>query len=157
MVEYNYMTMNWRYIAGFFDGEGTIAHNGKGFRITIPQTNELVLQKIKLFVGSGNIIYIPKRKSHWSDSWVYYLARQSEVYKFLLRINPFLIVKNNAVKRVIPKLKIILDQQKSKRKTYFYRKQKGKKLRQKGLAYREIGRQLGIDWGYARRLILDIR
>ena len=148
--------MDWKYIAGFFDGEGTIAHNGKGFRISIPQTNKLVLQKIKSFIGNGNIIYIPKRKSHWRDSWTYYLARQSEVYEFLLKIGPFLIVKNNIVSKTIPKLKIILDQQKSKRETYFYRKQKGKKLRQKGLTYRDIGKQLGIDWGYARRLILDI-
>lgn len=148
--------MNWPYIAGFFDGEGTIAHNGKGFRITIPQTNELVLQRIKSFAGYGNIIYVPKRKIHWSDGWTYYIAKQSEVYKFLLKIKPFLVVKSNAVNKTLPKLEKILNQQKLKRKTYIYRKQKGKKLRQKGLTYREIGKQLGIDWGYMRRLILDI-
>lgn len=89
--------MNWQYIAGFFDGEGTITHNGKGFRITIPQTNELVLQKIRLFAGYGNIIYNPKRKSYWSDGWTYYIAKQSEVYKFLMKIKPFLVVKSDTV------------------------------------------------------------
>ncbi len=147
--------MNWSYIAGFFDGEGSITHNGKGFRVTIPQTSEPVLQKIKSFASYGNIIYNPRRKSHWSDGWTYYIAKQSEVYKFLLKIKPFLIVKSAVVNKTIPELKEILNQQKLKKKICIYRKQKGGKLRRKGLTYREIGKQLGIDWGHARRIIID--
>jgi len=148
--------MNWSYIAGFFDGEGSLCHNGKGFRVTIPQTSRPVLKETNEFVGYGNIIYLPKRKIHWSDGWTYYIAKQSEVYAFLKKIYPYIIVKKNLVKKTIPKLRKTIEQQKFRKKVYNMRKGKGKKLRSEGLTYREIGRQLKMDWGYARRLILDI-
>lgn len=148
--------MTWKYIAGFFDGEGTIAHNGKGFRLSIPQTNIEVLEAIKNFSKIGHLITVTKRKSHWKDQWVYYVAKQSDVYKFLKGARPFLIVKKDLAEKTLLKLKDILKQQKLKRSLYIYRKIKSKKLRTKGLTYREIGRYLEIDWGYARRLILDL-
>ena len=57
--------MNWSYIAGFFDGEGSVAHNGKGFRITIAQTDLEILNLIKDFTGVGHVIEVTKRKKHW--------------------------------------------------------------------------------------------
>jgi len=148
--------MNWTYIAGFFDGEGSITYNGKGFRITIPQTNEEVLLSIKKFTGYGNIIYIAKRKSHWSDSWSYYVAKQTEVYDFVKKVKPFVIVKKSLIIKANLELKNIVNNQKLKKKLYFYRKKEIKNLRSKGLTYREIGRKLKIDWGYVRRLNLDL-
>ena len=148
--------MNWSYIAGFFDGEGSLTHNGKGFRITIPQINEEVLLSIKKFIGYGNIIYITKRKSHWSDGWSYYIAKQTEVYDFIKKIKPFVIVKKSSVIKIIPELKNIVNNQKLKKKRYIYRKKETKNLRSKGLTYREIGKKLKMDWGYARRLNLDL-
>ena len=148
--------MNWSYIAGFFDGEGSLTHHGKGFRITIPQTNEEVLKSIKKFVGCGNIIYIKKRKIHWSDGWSYYITKQTEVYGFIKKIEPFIIVKKGLIKNALPELKKILSNQRTKKKTYIYRKKEAKKLRGKGLTYRQIGKKLEVDWGYIRRLILDL-
>ena len=148
--------MNWPYIAGFFDGEGSLTHNGRGFRISIPQTNEEVLLSIKKFIGYGNIIYIAKRKSHWSDGWSYYIARQTEVYDFVKKIKPFVIVKKSLVIKIIPELENVVNNQKLKKKRYIYRKKETKNLRSKGLTYREIGKKLKMDWGYARRLNLDL-
>ena len=149
--------MSWEYIAGFFDGEGTIAHNGKGFRIVITQTNQEVLEDIQKFSNAGYIAEITKRKLHWKDSWVYYIAKQRDVYKFLKKIKPFLIVKKKLAEKTIPELEKVLEHQEIKRKLSIYREQKSKKLRTTGLTYREIGEYLGIDWGYARRLILDLK
>ncbi len=70
--------MDWNYIAGFFDGEGSILkHDPTNYRISIPQTNEEVLQKIKTFSNMGNIFKTRKRKEHWKDSWVYSVANDS--------------------------------------------------------------------------------
>lgn len=149
--------MSWEYIAGFFDGEGTIAHNGKGFRIAITQTNQEVLEDIQKFSNAGHVAGIAKRKLYWKDSWVYYIAKQRDVYKFLKKIKPFLIVKKKLAEKTIPELEKVLEQQEIKRKLFIYRKQKSKKLRTMGSTYREIGKYLGIDWGYARRLILDLK
>ncbi len=149
--------MNWSYIAGFFDGEGSVSHNGRGFRVSIPQTSEKVLRNIERFVGYGTIIYNPRRKIHWKDTWIYYIARQNDVNKFLKKLRPFLIVKKKLVKDILPKLNGFVKQQKLKAKMFKHRKQEGKKLRAKGLTYREIGKILKVDWGYARRLILNLK
>ena len=148
--------MNWSYIAGFFDGEGSLVYNGKGFRIIIPQTNEEVLISIKNFIGYGNIIYIKKRKAHWSDSWSYYIAKQTEVYDFIRKIKPFVIVKRDLITKTIPRLRTITNNQEKRKNLYIYRKREAKKLRNKGLTYRSIGKELNVDWGYARRLILNL-
>ena len=93
--------MTWQYISGFFDGEGSLCHNGKGYRITIPQTSESVLQSIKTFVGSGQVIHVTKRKVHWKESWVFYIARQEDVYMFLRKIAAHVIVKKGHVEKVL--------------------------------------------------------
>lgn len=61
-IYYN-LNMTWEYIAGFFDGEGSICHNGKGYRVTIVQTNQEVLDDIVQFSGVGSVIKNHKEKS----------------------------------------------------------------------------------------------
>ncbi|MCX6813053.1 MAG: hypothetical protein NTV77_00985, partial [Candidatus Azambacteria bacterium] len=131
--------------------------NGKGFRITISQTNYEVLNAIKVFTGIGYIIKVTKRKEHWKDEWVYYIAKQSDVYKFLKGTRMFLIVKKDLAEKTLPKLNEILRQQELKKKIYIQRKQRAKVLRLRGLSYREIGKRLKTDWGYVRRLVLDLK
>jgi len=148
------MSITWQYIAGFFDGEGSIVHNGKGFRITISQTNYLVLKTILDFVGFGFIFKNQRRKPNWKESWVYYIAKQEEVYIFLKNILPFIIVKKDLSVKIIPELKLFIKRQvkqKNNRKKII---KEAKLLRQQGLTYREIGKKLKIDWGYVRRIIL---
>jgi hypothetical protein len=146
--------MNWPYIAGFFDGEGSISHNGKGYRITIPQTNETVLQGILKYTKVGKIIAVAKRKPHWHDAWVYYVAKQTDVERFLRACYPYLVVKRQKTHEALtalPKIPILQQQRTkvaAKHKSSVYR------LRARGLTWREIGKRLDIDWGYARRLYL---
>lgn len=146
--------MTWEYIAGFFDGEGSITYNGKGFRITISQTNKEVLEKIKNFTGKGKIFETYKRQKHWKDAWVYYIAKQEEVYYFLINVQKNLIVKAGLAGKTIPNLKKILDNQKIKSNRRKMITQVAKRLRKQGLTYRQIGRKLEVDYGYVRRLIL---
>ena len=147
--------MTWNYIAGFFDGEGSIGHNGKGYRLTIPQTSYLVLEEIKNFTKKGDIIKTVKRKSHWKDNWVYYVARQKDVQIFLKKLLPHLIVKRKLAEQTILKLNLIVEAQKQKSLLAVFRKKQSILLRNNGLSYRQIGRKIGIDWGYARRLALN--
>src|SRR3989338_586617 len=146
--------MTWDYIAGFFDGEGSLVHNGKRFRILIPQTHEGVLLEIKNFIGSGTIYKVTKRKEHWKECWVYCIARQEDVLKFIKKIKNNLIVKKITVLNAIPRLTITLNGMVKRKKIRIDRKNTVEKLRAKGLTYREIGKKVGIDFGYARRLLL---
>lgn len=146
--------MNWPYIAGFFDGEGCITHNDKGVRLVITQTNFKVLEQIKKFVGFGFIIKPTKRKAHWKDSWTYYIAKQKDIYSFLQSALKYLVVKRQLAEKTIPKLKITIDSQQRRMDRRKRLVRMSRKLRSKGLTLRAIGKELNIDFGYARRLII---
>ena len=94
--------MKWEYIAGFFDGEGSLTHNGKSYRVTIAQANFEVLELIHSYTHLGHIRKERKREAHWKESWVYYIARQEDVLKFLLKVRPFLIVKKEKTEKCLP-------------------------------------------------------
>lgn len=146
--------MDWKYIAGFFDGEGSISHNGSGYRLTISQTNEEVLEAIRAFTKTGKVLSITKRKPHWKDSWVYNISKQKDIEKFLLKISPNLIVKKPLALKVLLNLKKIVKNQTIRERKSNSIRQKSRILRKKGYSYRQIGKTLNIDWGYARRLTL---
>lgn len=145
--------MNWGYIGGFFDGEGALYKHRRGFRVSITQANKEILETIRDFVGIGRICEITKRKPHWKDAWVYFIAKQSDVYKFLIKIRPKLILKKNLADEAIIIIKRNLKEIEKEMARLEKRTREAKKLRQKGLSYRAIGKKLGIDFGYARRLI----
>ena len=146
--------MDWKYIAGFFDGEGSISHNGRGYRITIPQTNLEVLEIIKDFCGFGGTISVTKRKSHWKDSWIFYVASQREVYNFLSHIFPYLIVKKRITDNAISDLTHYINEKDSYDKKRGVMFDRAAKLRLKGMSYRKVAKKIGVDWGYLRRILL---
>lgn len=146
--------MDWRYVAGFFDGEGSIvATPVHRHRVFITQTNEEVLKEIQSFTGIGSVASIAKRKKHWKDAWIYYIARSENVSKFLRGVEPHLIVKKQLAAQTIHSLEIIEKERKKQKRMFNLRVKEAKRLRRRGLAYREIGRILSIDFGHARRLI----
>lgn len=146
--------MTWEYIAGFFDGEGSITHNGKGYRLSISQTNKKVLNEIAHFTKIGYVITVTKRKSHWKDSWVYYIAKQGDILKFLEQTKEFLIVKKTLTLRAIKGLIVNINRTQKRWDLRLYRITEAKKLRLQGLTFRAIGKILNIDFGFARHLTL---
>jgi len=149
--------MNWQYIAGFFDGEGSIILKNGRSRIAIVQTNKPVLESIKKFTKCGNIFEVTKRKPHWKDCWVYSISCKKDIYNFLRKITPYLFVKKELAEKGILQLKKELIKMEERKKKYIYRKHMAKLLRKKGLSYRAIGKELSMDWGHARRMILNIK
>lgn len=150
--------MNWNYIAGFFDGEGTVNRcENDRYKIGITQTNKAVLEEIQQFSGLGYIHRIKKRKSHWKDAWLYYISKQEDVYKFLSRISNKSIVKRKTIIKILPELKGKIERMKKQKIKIVERKRVAKHLREIGFSYRKIGKKLRIDWGYARRLILNLK
>lgn len=146
--------MDWRYIAGFIDGEGTIFIKNNRFRINVTQTNKEVLQAIKNFANCGNVAEITKRKAHWKDCWVYYISNKKDIFEFLTKICPYLIVKKDDAQYAIDYLRNDLPRMLKQKQELLERKKTAESLRKAGLSYREIGKKLGHDWGYIRRLIL---
>ncbi|PIT90505.1 MAG: hypothetical protein COU22_01785 [Candidatus Komeilibacteria bacterium CG10_big_fil_rev_8_21_14_0_10_41_13] len=148
------MNMTWEYIAGFFDGEGCLTRKQGGFNLTIAQTHYEVLERINQFVGYGSIFKETKRQPHWKDSWVYYIARQEDIYNFLLKLSPLLIVKRDYIKTVLPEIKLKAETINKNRLLAKARVVQAKKLRSQGLTYRQMAKIMNIDFGHARRLTL---
>ncbi len=148
-------SMDWRYIAGFFDGEGTIAFHHRGYRvrITISQTNFEVLEQIRDFTKVGSVVEIRKRKKHWKDAWVYYISKQADIVKFLKGIEPNLVLKKELARKSIADLGIRLRERRREDQRLVWRIRRAKKLRSEGLTYRAIGSILSIDHGYTRKLV----
>lgn len=99
--------MNINYIAGFFDGEGSIVISNNRVTLSIPQTDEKILLKIKEFFKKGNVYTLKKRKEHWKDAWVYRCNGSFQVLEILLKLEPFLILKKDKALKAIELLKNI--------------------------------------------------
>lgn len=149
--------MTWQYIAGFFDGEGSIVTKRDGYALMISQTNEEVLNNIKNYTGVGNVYPITKRKEHWKDAWVYCVTDYHGTAKVLKGMLPHLVVKKKLAQKAIVQVNILLRERNKILQKHRFRQNEAIKLRKKGLTFRAIGKILSIDFGYARRLILDIR
>lgn len=146
--------MDWSYIAGFFDGEGSLNHKKNLYRVCITQTDFDVLKAIQEFSLVGYVVVITKRKSHWKDAWLYYIASQKDVYLFLKNIQDKLYVKKELVRTCLPKIEKNIENIQRKKALHVHRTIEAVRLRKKGFTYRAIGKQLQIDFGYARRLLL---
>lgn len=149
--------MTWEYIAGFFDGEGSIVAKRSGYAVMIPQTNEQVLDQIATFIGVGKVYSLGKRKAHWKDAWVYCVTDYLGTAKVLKGMYPHLVLKKKLASKALGQIRVLLQLAKQRLKLHELREKKGKKLRAEGYTFRQIGKILGIDFGYARRLILGIR
>lgn len=137
--------MNWSYIAGLFDGEGSAYSNKRRSYFAIVNCNKEVLEKIQGFVGRGSI-YVSKRNlDKWKISYKYVLSSNENVSFILKKIIPYLIIKKQRCEKIIE----IIQQKKLKneeaiKKRFLVTKQV-KKLKRTKLSNRKIGRILGIN------------
>lgn len=147
--------MTWEYLAGFIDGEGTIAKKYRGYVLHITQANFEVLEKIRCFTKKGAIYSITKRKNHWKDAWIYSSGSNENTYYILNHTAAHLIVKKQNALEALTELKVRFKELEKRDSLREDRTERAKKLRKQGLTYREIGRILKADFGYIRRLILS--
>ena len=57
--------MDWSYIAGFIDGEGSIILSEGRVKIAVPNTNINVLNEICKFIGVGNVNVYNLKNPEW--------------------------------------------------------------------------------------------
>lgn len=146
--------MNWDYIAGFFDGEGSVSlsyrksGNLKNVLLSITQCQLDVLQQIRDFVGEGKIDVNHHQgsknwKKHWKPSYHFRLSKRSSVVSFLENIRDKVIVKKNKINETL----LILQEMDRKRKEHLSRRkekvQKIHELRSLNMSWKEIAENLG--------------
>jgi len=87
--------MNWEYIAGFFDAEGTLWIKGHYTHFQIVNTNRKVLETIKNFIGFGNLYIRTFRGNHWGEKkiYVYQVCKKTDVIFIAKNIVKYCLIK----------------------------------------------------------------
>lgn len=88
---------NWNYVAGFFDGEGSICSmQYGGFRVSIPQKRTEVLYEIQKFLLSRGI----QSGIHVREVSMLFFSNRYAVYKFVMKLLPKAVVKATKLEEV---------------------------------------------------------
>ena len=89
--------MNWDYLAGFLDGEGSIIIKPPRVRIYIANTNRKVLEEIRELVACGTVydINMKNKKKHWSNQYGWTICFHQDVLKILKKLKNKLIIKKD--------------------------------------------------------------
>src|SRR3989344_1441078 len=97
--------MDWRYLAGFFDGEGNIhinfIKNGKYLQMVcrIYSSERLVIEEIQKFLGFGKVYQ--KRNGKNNIIYEFVMSKKENVNHFLENITAFLILKKPLAEYVL--------------------------------------------------------
>jgi hypothetical protein len=141
------------WIAGLFEGEGTISILKNKVRLAIQMTDYDVIKFVYDNFG-GNVHAPKKQKSYHKKSWIWYLSKQKEVKDFLNDIIPYLFSRRK--QRAIQALSVI-DKQFKERSL---KKEKIIKLRElvhslhtDGINNTIIAQTLKIDRSYVSHIL----
>ncbi|MBU1988150.1 MAG: hypothetical protein KKD94_01555 [Nanoarchaeota archaeon] len=95
--------MNWDYIAGFIDGEGSIILKPPRVRIYISNTNKEVLDEIRKFLGCGKVYEINRKNADkkWRKQYGWTICSHKEVLRILKNLKNRLVIKKELCKEAI--------------------------------------------------------
>ena len=148
------MKMNWDYIAGFFDGEGSIHKNDQcsthnSYMIALTQNTVDVLKEIEKFLIKNNVKCWTSNYKKKSRVYHLYISGYINVKRFLENIKNKIIVKENKV------LNVLNNEKWTKFKTQYsdIEKDQIKILKKYGFSQRSIAKALNRDQGNISRLI----
>ena len=97
--------MDWSYVAGYFDGEGSVCHhaNGRGRKTTglaWYNSHRKSLEMIRDFMSAGHLRERPIRSHQKAPVCVLTVSRRSDLLRVLDEMIPHLIVKREAAERL---------------------------------------------------------
>src|SRR5262245_51425826 len=95
--------IDWSYIAGFFDGEGSLHRDisRSTIHLRMDNTSKEVLEKIQSFTGFGQISNRGRQKPHHKDRFRLTVCDHSKVLIMLEKMLPYLIVKKHAAEAMV--------------------------------------------------------
>lgn len=159
--------MNWDYIAGFFDGEGSLIYYkaknnnrwGRGIKFLIAQKDINILKKIKGFMKKQGCVSIGiyENKGGFSGSLCYNLAVQNKHDLSIVfnAIKDKIYVKKTKLKKL---LKIISSTNWLEQKRYSNKEKRDiLRLWDKGHSITEISKKLGKKYLVVYHIIRSIR
>lgn len=101
--------MNWNYIAGFFDADGSITYENRGkghWELKFTNTDKKILQKIKNFIKAGKVYRHHRKRPYGKPCYDLRIARHLAVLRICTELLPRCHVKKERVKEA---MKVITD------------------------------------------------
>lgn len=104
------MEMNWNYIAGFFDADGSvlILHDKRRdktyFQLSFANTNIEVLERIKKFIKTGNI-YRDAKKPNCKQGYNLKIPKHQAVRRIARELIPRTIIKKSKLISAVEAIK----------------------------------------------------
>ncbi len=131
--------MNWDYIAGFIDGEGSIIVKPPRVRIYISNTNREILEKIKVFLEGGSVFEAKRTiKGNWKKQYGWTICSHQDVLRILKNLRNKLIIKRKVCEEAISYIE-------NKRwQKYYLSKEELKKWKHLSSS-RKIAKKLGVS------------
>ena len=136
--------MNWAYIAGFFDGEGSLrVPMGQKYvtspQVCIYQSDQLVLLRIQRFLAAHGIHSHVRKENRMrkglqrviskKDQYILDFSRKQSVTIFLRSIRPYAVVKKQIIEDCIRYLILFPAMTKQQRE---WRRMEGRRIAKNG-------------------------
>jgi len=94
--------MNWDYVAGFMDGEGSIIIKPPRVRLYISNTDKDVLDKICKFLKCGRVFEVKRKPNkNWSKQYGWTICDHNECLRVLKNLKGKFVVKKDKCKEAI--------------------------------------------------------
>jgi len=132
--------MNWDYLAGFIDGEGSIIIKPPRVRIYISNTDKLILEEIQKFLNCGKVYEVIRKNKNekWKRQYGWTICFHKEVLRILINLRDKLIIKKELCERAISYIE-------NKRwQKYYLSKEELEKWKHLGSS-RKIAKKLGVS------------
>ena len=97
--------MNWDYIAGFIDGEGSIIIKPPRIRIYISNNNKEILIAIQRFLKCGSIYKIKRTNKNWKEQFGWTICNHTHCLRILEELKDKLVVKKDKCNKAIRYIK----------------------------------------------------
>jgi hypothetical protein len=93
--------IDWGYVAGFFDGEGSLHRDNKKSTVQIRMDNTCKesIVRIQQFINCGTISNRGRDKPHHKDRYRLTVANHTEVLRIRENMLPYLIVKRRRLRK----------------------------------------------------------
>ncbi len=101
------MLMNWNYIAGFFDGEGSVhvRPNGTGAVLAFYNTNRRVIEEIQSFLGAGVIREMPQKNPRHRTLYSLNIVAHDELLRVTSELVRYSFMKRDQLNGVLSFIK----------------------------------------------------
>lgn len=88
------MTRGVEWLAGLYEGEGTLTRGRDGgverWNLSINSTDQDVIREARKISGVGHVTFVPARQAHWKDQWCWRVSKRDDIAHVCSILLPYL-------------------------------------------------------------------